>query len=70
MKKLFRVIQKEQLTLQEQTHYFGKYYEAENKSSSKTTVIPVDAKKYNEGVIAAGKTFLNFHLTEFEKNFK
>ena len=50
--------------------YFGKYYEAENKSSSKTTVIPVDAKKYNEGVIAAGKTFLNFHLTEFEKNFK
>lgn len=50
--------------------YFGKYYEAENKSSSKTTIIPVDTKKYNEGVIKAGKAFLDFHLNEFESNFK
>ena len=50
--------------------YFGKYYEAENKSSSKTTVIEVDANKYKEGVINAGKTFLDFHLNEFDKEFK
>lgn len=50
--------------------YFGKYYEAENKSSSKTTVIEVDANKYKEGVINAGKTFLDFHLNEFDKELK
>lgn len=50
--------------------YFGKYYSAENKSSSKTTVIEVDTNKYKEGVFKAGKTFLNFHLNEFSKEFK
>lgn len=51
-------------------NYFGTTYSAENKSSSKTTIIPVDTKKYNEGVIKAGKAFLDFHLNEFESNFK
>lgn len=50
--------------------YYGKLYSAEGKSSSKTTIIPVDTKKYNDGVIKAGKAFLDFHLTEFESNFK
>lgn len=50
--------------------YFGKYYEAENKSASKMTIIPVDNKKYTDGVIKAGKTFLDFHLNEFESKFK
>ena len=50
--------------------YFGKYYEAENKSSSKTTLIEVDTNKYQEGVFNAGKTFLDFHLNEFCKEFK
>ncbi|MVO09305.1 hypothetical protein GOQ30_09060 [Flavobacterium sp. TP390] len=50
--------------------YFGKYYEAENKSSAKTTIIPVDTKKYNEGVIKAGKEFLKYHLDAFSSEFK
>lgn len=50
--------------------YFGRYYVADNKSSSKTTIIEVDAKKYIEGVIKAGTVFLNHHLNEFDKEFK
>jgi hypothetical protein len=50
--------------------YFGKYYEAENKTSSKTTIIPVDTKKYNEGIIKAGNVFLEYHLNAFVSEFK
>lgn len=50
--------------------YFGKYYSAENKSSSKTTLIKVDANKYKKGVFNAGKAFLEYHLNEFDKEFK
>ncbi|NHN28029.1 hypothetical protein FIA58_020315 [Flavobacterium jejuense] len=50
--------------------YFGKYYEAENKSSAKTTIIPIDTKKYNEGVVKAGKEFLKYHLDAFSSEFK
>uniref|UniRef100_UPI00404AD1EB hypothetical protein n=1 Tax=Flavobacterium sp. TaxID=239 RepID=UPI00404AD1EB len=51
-------------------NYFGTTYSAENRKSSKTTLIKVDTQKYQEGVIKAGKEFLNYHLNEFESNFK
>lgn len=50
--------------------YFGKLYEANNKTSSKTSVIPVDPKKYNEGIIKAGNVFLEYHLNAFASEFK
>jgi hypothetical protein len=50
--------------------YFGKLYEADNKTSSKTTIIPVDPKKYNEGIIKAGNVFLEYHLNAFASEFK
>lgn len=50
--------------------YFGKYYEAENKTSSKTTIIPIDTKKYNEGIIKAGNVFLEHHINTFVSEFK
>lgn len=50
--------------------YYGKLYSAENKYASKTTIIPVDTKKYTEGVVNAGKAFLNYHLNAFVSNFK
>ena len=50
--------------------YFGKHYSAENKSSSKTNLIKVDVENYKKGVLNAGKTFLNYHLNEFDKEFK
>lgn len=50
--------------------YYGKLYSADGKSSSKTTIIPVDIKKYNEGVVKAGKEFLKYHLDAFSSEFK
>ncbi|ASV30980.1 hypothetical protein [Maribacter cobaltidurans] len=52
------------------SNYFGKTYRAENKISSKTTIIDVDPQKYIEGVTAAGKKFLEYHLNEFNKALK
>nr|WP_321416116.1 hypothetical protein [uncultured Allomuricauda sp.] len=52
------------------SNYFGKTYRAENKVSSKTTIIEVDTQKYIEGVTAAGKKFLEYHLNEFNKSVK
>lgn len=49
--------------------YFGKYYSASNKKSSKTTLISVDNNDYIQGVLKAGKTFLDYHLNEFQKEF-
>jgi uncharacterized protein YxeA len=51
-------------------NYFVKFYSAENKSSTKTSLIEVDVENYKKGVLKAGKTFLNYHLTEFDKEFK
>lgn len=51
-------------------NYFGTTFSAENKKSSNTSIIKVDTKKYREGVFNAGKTFIDFHLNEFDKEFK
>lgn len=50
--------------------YFGKLYSAENKSSSTTNLIKVDVEKYKQGVLNAGKEFLNYHLNAFNAEFK
>ncbi|WP_419212562.1 hypothetical protein ACNR9Q_00185 [Maribacter sp. X9] len=52
------------------SNYFGKTYRAENRTSSKTSIIDVDTEKYIEGVTAAGKKFLEYHLNEFSKALK
>lgn len=50
--------------------YFGKLYTAENKSTSKMTIIPIDVNKYSNGVIKAGKEFLNYHINTFSSEFE
>ena len=50
--------------------YFGKHYSAENKKSTTTNLVKVDKEKYKEGVFNAGKEFLNYHLNQFDKEFK
>jgi hypothetical protein len=48
---------------------YGKYYNPESRSSDNTKIIPIDVKKYSEGVYAAAKQFLDHHTTEFLNSF-
>lgn len=49
---------------------YGTWYNPADRSTKSTTVIPVDEKKYTDGVYMAGKKFIDFHTSEFLKNIK
>ncbi|MCG2615434.1 hypothetical protein LZZ85_14135 [Terrimonas sp. NA20] len=49
---------------------YGKYYNPADNSSSSTTIIPVDDKKYAEGAYLAGKKFIEYHTEAFLKEIK
>ncbi len=49
---------------------YGTWYNPADRSAKATTVIPVDEKKYTDGVYMAGKKFIDFHTGEFLKNIK
>ncbi len=44
---------------------YGKWYNPENVVSKSTNIIPVDEKKYTEGVYMAGKKFIEYHTSAF-----
>lgn len=48
---------------------FGKVYRAGNKATSKATIVPADADKYEKGVEQAINTFLKYHLGEFKNKY-
>lgn len=51
-------------------NYYRKIYSAANKTSSNTTIIPVDVEKYKKGVKLAGTQFLKYHVDAFSSKFK
>lgn len=46
------------------------YFTPENRTSENSKVIPVDSKKYVEGVYNAAKKFLDYHTNAFLSNLK
>ncbi len=48
---------------------YGTYYSPDDKSAAKSQVIPVDPSKYDKGVYAATKTFMEHHTKEFLSKF-
>lgn len=50
--------------------YFGKLYEADNKSSTVIKEISVEVNKYKNGVKAAAEKFLQYHVENFVKALK
>lgn len=48
---------------------FGTVYSAKNKATSKASIVPADANKYEKGVEQAITTFLSHHVNEFKTKF-
>ena len=48
---------------------YGTFYSPDDKSASKSQVIPVDAAKYDKGVYNATKTFMEHHTKAFLSKF-
>jgi hypothetical protein len=49
---------------------YGTYFSVRDTKSTTTKVIPVDPKKFEDGIYLAASTFINFHADEFLKAFK